>query len=202
MKKCKVDGCENKYYGVGYCGRHYQQIQKSGVLSTRTKYDKNEIIDCGDYIELCLYSGRSEQFEVARTKIDKNDLEKVRPYKWRLINGYVKKHRGDNIQTFLHRLIMGKPSTGCVVDHINTDKLDNRKKNLRFVTHAQNKMNKKVRGYSWHKNRDKWQARIRLNNKVIHLGYFINEQDAIDARRNAEQKYFKEFAYNFTELVL
>jgi len=41
-----------------------------------------------------------------------------------------------------------------------------------------------------------------LNNKVIHLGYFINEQDAIDARRNAEQKYFKEFAYNFTELVL
>tara|TARA_R110002073_G_scaffold83808_1_gene199674 strand:+ start:1093 stop:1494 length:402 start_codon:yes stop_codon:yes gene_type:complete len=42
----------------------------------------------------------------------------------------------------LHHLIMGKPSSGMVIDHINGNGLDNRKCNLRFVTPSQNQQNR------------------------------------------------------------
>ena len=57
-------------------------------------------------------------------------------------------------------------------------------------------MNKKSKGYCWNKLRNKWQAQIKINKKCIHLGYFIDKKDAIKARKEAEKKYFGEFAYN------
>ena len=41
---------------------------------------------------------------------------------------------------------------------------------------------------------NKWRAQIRINNKLIHLGYFINFDDAVTKRKHAEQQYFGEFA--------
>ena len=80
MKKCDI--CKStknvkRYYIFGgklLCGKHYQQMRNHGRILKRTMYDPNEIIDCGDYYEICLYSGNSEQIEIARTKIDKDDF--------------------------------------------------------------------------------------------------------------------------------
>jgi hypothetical protein len=49
-------------------------------------------------------------------------------------------------------------------------------------------------GVVWHKYANKWMARITVNNEDIYLGLFINKQDAINARIEAEKKYFKDFA--------
>ena len=95
----------------------------------------------------------------------------------------------------LHHLILPRKQ-GFDTDHINGNKLDNRKSNLRYATRSLNMMNKKdVKGIYWYKKTNKWQAQIGFNNKHIHLGYFIKEEDAIKARRDAEKKYFGEFAY-------
>jgi hypothetical protein len=199
LKICKVDFCNGSIYykkggGNGYCNKHRLQIYRHGKILERTIYNSNEIIDCGDYCKIVLYKGQSEQIEVARALIDKEDLKKVEYYKWCLSRGYVNT-KINNKTLKLHYLIMGKPPVGYEVDHRDTNPLNNRKQNLRFATSSQNGMNRKSKGYRWNKQTNKWTAQIGINYKVINLGSFINEQDAIKARREAEQKYFGEFAY-------
>jgi hypothetical protein len=197
-KKCKVDNCENKYFEKGYCGRHYLQFRTYGKILKRTRYDPNEIIDCGDYYEICLYQGSGEQIEVARALIDKEDLEKIKGYKWGIRAKKGKKYIITTINKkkyFLHHLIFGNPPKGYEVDHSFGNTLDNRKSNLRFVTHQQNSMNKKCKGYCWNKQYKRWETYIQINSIKVNLGYFKEEQDAINARKEAEQKYYGKFAY-------
>ena len=83
------------------------------------------------------------------------------------------------------------------IDHINGDRSDNRIKNLRSVSHAENTRNRRtsevnttgVMGVYWYKSRKKWYARIMFDGKNKHLGYFSNKADAIAARKAAEAKY-------------
>jgi len=200
FKKCKVENCNNSAYwrnrGIkGYCKRHYTQINRHGKILERTRYDPNEIIDCGGYYEICLYSGLGEQKEIARTKIDKEDLEKVKGYKWSLNNdNYVLTRINKKTLLFLHHLILGR-KRGFDVDHINHDTLNNRKQNLRFATRSQNNINSKAKGYFWDKKSKKWHVKTKVNKKEIDLGYFIDEQDAKRVAVEARQKYHKEFTY-------
>ena len=193
MRICKVKNCGDKNWRRGYCRKHYRQILKYGKILNRNKFDKNKIIDCCGWYEICLYN--IKQKEIARALIDKDDLNKIKNYKWCLgKNGYVIGNNQGKI--LLHQLILGKKE-GYVIDHISHNELDNRKQNLRFATMSQNSINRKnVKGYCWYKLRAKWKVEIGVNCKKIHLGYFINKQDAIEARKQAELKYHGEFTYN------
>lgn len=102
----------------------------------------------------------------------------------------------------MHRLIMNAKE-GEYVDHINGDKLDNRKCNLRICTNAENSQHRTIlnkrnktgkTGVSFDKCRNKWNAKIYVNKKTIHLGRFNDIDSAIDVRKEAEIKYFGEFA--------
>jgi hypothetical protein len=136
--------------------------------------------------------------------VDENDYEQyVKGYSFRMINkGYViYSSRKDGLHhKLLHRVIMDCPE-GMMIDHINHDKLNNCRSNLRIVTEQQNHMNRSktkrntsgIIGVCWHKAREKWIAQIRLNNKQINLGYFDDLEDASKARKEAEIKYFGEF---------
>lgn len=83
-----------------------------------------------------------------------------------------------------------------ILDHINNDKLDNRIENLRGVTQNQNQYNSKIpknntsgiKGVSFIKSLNKWRARLRLNNKRIHIGLFTDLEDAANAVRETRQK--------------
>ena len=76
------------------------------------------------------------------------------------------------------------------IDHINGVRNDNRICNLRNVTHQQNHFNRTTaKGYTWNKPRNKWQSKIKLNDKQIHLGYFTTEQEARQAYLEAKEKY-------------
>ena len=80
------------------------------------------------------------------------------------------------------------------IDHINHDKTDNRLLNLREVTRAENCMNAPLRpnntsgycGVIWDKQKGMWAARIKMDGKEKHLGYFQNKEDAAAARKEAE----------------
>lgn len=100
----------------------------------------------------------------------------------------------------LHRLIMGTPK-GFVTDHINGDKLDNRRDNLRVCTQQQNNMNTPVsknnklgvKGVSKTAH-GRYRARIMLNGTEIRLGNFETLDEAIQARKQAEREYFGGYA--------
>lgn len=189
MKKCKIEKCEKRHYARGYCQKHYDQIRLYGEIGKRTIYTPNEIFIKDDYAEVILYTGGSNPVERARTIIDLDDVEKIKPYKWGWCCGYA---RCTKEKIGLHEFIVGREKDK-EIDHINGDKLDNRKNNLRLVTHQQNSMNMKGRGYHFEKAMKKWKAKITHKGKVIKLGFFEKEEDAKKARLEAEKKYFGEY---------
>ena len=81
------------------------------------------------------------------------------------------------------------------IDHIDRNKSNNRINNLRHATHQCNMRNiglrkdntSGIKGVSWAKDRDKWHAHIRVNNKTHHLGYFTDFTEAVCHRLAAEQ---------------
>jgi hypothetical protein len=87
------------------------------------------------------------------------------------------------------------------LDHINNDRNDNRIENLREATHAENGKNLSLRKYnviginnvSFDLSRNKWIARIVVNKKTKYLGRFKNLEDAIEARKNAEILFYKDW---------
>ena len=94
------------------------------------------------------------------------------------------------------------------IDHINRIKADNKWCNLREATPSQNKINAIPRsnntsghqGITWRKNTRKWRARICVNYKRIHLGYFNNKKEAIIAYETAAKQYFGDFYQQQEEL--
>jgi hypothetical protein len=92
----------------------------------------------------------------------------------------------------MHRLVTAPPAD-MQIDHINGDGLDNRRANLRVVTLAENSRNQRLaknstsgfKGVTWHKCKSKWIARIVLNRKTIHLGYFSTPEAAYEAYSKA-----------------
>ena len=76
-----------------------------------------------------------------------------------------------------------------LIDHYNRNRRDNSLENLHVVTSQQNAFNTDAKGYCWDKMAGKWRAKIYLNNKSIHLGYFENEEDAHNAYLAAKAIY-------------
>ena len=137
--------------------------------------------------------------------VDFDLYQKYKSFTWWLsTHGYAKTDvykNGKRRTVFLHQEIMGKKE-GFEIDHINGNRLDNRRENLRFVTRSQNNMNarkrgnttSKYKGVSFHKERKKWRAYIFVRNKQISLGLFDNERDAALAYNTRANIEFGEYA--------
>lgn len=144
------------------------------------------------------------------TIVDDADFEWLNQWKWYASKQgkafYAVRHDierdGKCLRIPMHRLIMNTPK-GMVTDHIDGNTLDNRRVNLRACTNKENvrnrvsldKRNKSgVTGVSFKKSNGKWVGNIMVDKKQIHLGLFENIEKAIEARREAEIKYFGAFA--------
>ncbi len=174
--------------------------------SQRKKY--NKFIEKDDY---CI--GITDNGEFIFDKDDYNKIISINKY-WKINNiGYVLCNIGDE-EYQLHRYLMGlgkyNYKNNIIVDHINGNKLDNRKENLRICKKDKNPKNCALysnntsgyKGVSWNEKLLKWQAGIQVDNNKIYLGIYSNLKEAVEVRKQAEIKYFGEFSRDYRDEVI
>lgn len=141
--------------------------------------------------------------------VDAEDYEWISQWHWSVMNrGYAVRSQHIAVingkqkkkAILMHRLIANTPD-GMGTDHINGDRLDNRRANLRICTISQNNCNKKpiigtsnYKGVCWDSEKKKWKAQISINNHNKVLGRFLSEEDAAKAYDIAATFYYGEYA--------
>lgn len=135
--------------------------------------------------------------------VDDEDYENLVKYKWHAVNGkYAARSVWNGTKrkmVLMHREVLGNPE-GLDVDHINMNTFDNRKGNLRAVTHQYNCFNRPaVGGHSRFKgviksSNGKWSSRISVGGKDINLGTYETEEDAAKAYNVGALQYVGDVA--------
>lgn len=146
--------------------------------------------------------------------VDAADYDWLMQWKWHCAHGYAVRTtrslaNGKECRRHLrmHRLIIDAPNE-FEVDHINCNRLDNRRSNLRLCSKAENRTNRgacknatsSYCGVYWKRSRNKWVASIRTNKQSRHLGQFDSEIDAARAYDSACIQLHGKFAHlNFKD---
>lgn len=144
--------------------------------------------------------------------VDDEYYKVVSKYKWHYVDAYTPRKNGYARRQLrqggkaigyvrMHHLILPFKK-GYMVDHINGNGLDNRRKNLRLVTKSQNMMNSGVRvnnvsgykGVSWVSREKKWRVTIWKENKQFDIGRFEDKVEAVKAYNQAAKMYHGEYA--------
>lgn len=204
---CTICGEKNsvsRLKGIPYCKRHYNQMYRYGKIYEKTIYDKNDyIFDEENNIVKIVLRDKYQNIN-GYAIIDYEDYDKVKDYKWYLSAGYcitkgIDKNNGIDIY--------------CVIfndmnpyDHIDNDRLNDRKKNLRPVTNQQNSMNMSMKFTNksgvvgvqkQNKTSPRWTANITYKYENIWLGSHATFDEAVLARLEGEAEYFKEYSNNY-----
>jgi len=134
-----------------------------------------------DYVRIPLR--RRDGTVVAHALVSPEDAH-LAERRWHRDNrGYARRMGPDGKVEQLHRVVLGLTHGDALeADHINGDKLDNRRSNLRVVTHRENLQNlrsrpgaaSRFRGVQWRDDRRCWRARLGR----VSLGYFHDELEA------------------------
>jgi len=159
------------------------EMQKNRKTNIFKRYD--DIIEIADINGNCI------------CQIDEEDFELIKDSYWTVENsgGYIINWR---TKQKLHNLIMrvDNHSFQAEVDHINRNKTDNRKGNLRIVNRQINNLNRGLnknnssgyKGVAWHKQRGKWRAYIIIDHRQINLGLFDTVEKAYKVRLEKENE--------------
>ena len=145
---------------------------------------------------------RSDAKRKINVIVDNKDYNFLNQFYWQVSMENVVLTRFNKKTILMSRFIIQAPDD-LEVDHIDGNRLNNQRSNLRLATSSQNKMNRGPRidcksgykGVSWHKQNSKWTARIMANGKYLSLGLFENILDAARSYNLAAKKYHKEFAW-------
>ena len=187
----------NNVYNLQIVKKRYGKEQQNKT------YNKYIIED--DYI--IVYINHNDKF-----MIDKEDIDLLQNNKWyrRKDNDYIMCSSYENTKKgiYLHKAILQRYANireNDIIDHINRNKSDNRKCNLRVTNFTGNNRNQSiskcntsgiigVSKYYKTKNGVKWRAYITINNKHKEILSSYNFNECVVARLKAEKEYFSEFA--------
>lgn len=198
-KEFEVCACDLKNGHTKSCGCWNKEKAKLSKFKQKNTYDLSGEYGIG-------YTQKGEEFW-----FDLEDYDLIKNYNWRIHHKYVEAHvpmSNPRKQICMHRLVMGladvKYDYTIDVDHIRTEhKFDNRKKNLRIVTKAENTRNhiiqknntSGINGVYYSDYHKCWRVRIRINNKEKQFDC-KSKEEAIQLRKELEDKYYGEFTYD------
>ncbi len=142
---------------------------------------------------------------VAHTIVDADDAAWASQWRWTLRHGYVTRHTttpgiGPRM-IFMHRELLGlNYGNKLEGDHINRNRLDHRRENLRAIQKHENCQNvsrrggrSSYRGVCWNAKNNKWQVSFKVRGKAVYFGLFSDEHEA-GAIATAERKRLMPFA--------
>ena len=182
MKKCSLEGCDVKLYAKGYCFRHYNQ-KRRGVELKLTKPERHGMTE-------------DNRYSVWKSMKSRCYYKKHKNYKNYGGRGIEICERWNN--SFLAFCEdMGERHNGMSLDRIDVNG-NYEPSNCRWATHSEQCRNTRVnkntksgyKGVNYFKPTNRYRARIFVDGKEIHLGYFENVEDAIKARNDAQDKYW------------
>jgi hypothetical protein len=132
--------------------------------------------------------------------VDDADFDWLSQWKWSYSGRYAHRMEKDK-KIYMHRLIMGFPKWGFVVDHIDRNELNNCRTNLRVVTQSINTINGKFRinntsghkGLIWCKADGRWKAQVWVNGKSINR-YSKHKEVAVQKLMALRKTYYGELA--------
>lgn len=170
------------------CGCFQKEKVAQMVRMTKKKYNDYRVD--GGLVYVKLTNSNREMM------CDHEDWERLKDYCWMLGSGGYAVSRENGKTVFFHARVIDCQNA-MVRDHINRNKLDNRKCNLRIVSYQANIINSGknicntsgVKGVGYEKRRKKWYAKMIFGGKHIWLGYFDDFESAVKARHDAEGKY-------------
>lgn len=199
--RCKCD-CGNEKDILEYnllkgntksCGCLWKEKSQNGELRNTNKTINNKIREEDNIVFIKLSNSEKEMI------CNKDDWEKIRNSRWVLNHkGYARcaiTKNGKKKTFFAHRMIIDAKK-GEIVDHINRNRLDNRKENLRIVDARASATNRKLKdgnksGYSGvYKKKKYCTAMITINGKWSLIGRYNTFEEAVLARRKAEKEIY------------
>lgn len=121
---------------------------------------------------------------VAHAIVDEEQYERLSGMRWHLYRGYAAHTLRNGSKILMHREVVGaKPRDGSEIHHLNGDRLDNRRDNLKITTKAEHQHEHAgrsasgFRGVYWHTN-GRWQAQVKCKGIKQTLGYFDDPREA------------------------
>jgi len=185
MRICSVEGCNNKHKAKGYCGKHYKKLLKFNDVNHGVEYEKHN-------------KQNEDEYRIWAAVKSRCLNKKSSNYKYYGGRGITICERWRNsFQNFWDD--MGpRPNKDYSIDRINNDK-GYSKENCRWTDKTEQARNQRLsslnksgcKGVSWNEKSKKWEANITIFKKREYLGQFENLDDAIEARKKAENKYWK-----------
>ena len=182
MKKCTLEGCNNKHKAKGYCIKHYTRLRNHGDVYKAEKerhgmHGTTEYNSWGHMNQRCFNTSNKAYYRYGGRGITVCD-------RWK--NSFTKFYED-----------MGDKPKGMSLDRIDNNG-NYEPSNCRWaddVTQVRNQRIRKdnksgVKGVYFNSLNKKWVATININNKQKQIGYFKNKNEAIKARKEAVIKHY------------
>lgn len=182
------------FNGNPYCNKHYQSIIRYGTPYGHPRERTNTYEIDGDVLTITTSNGKE-------ILADAEDYDRLSQHSWCISKtGYAVANIHGKVAK-LHRFLLNLEDKNQLVDHINHNTLDNRRKNLRICTPSQNAKNASPVHGKGHlgirqTRSGKYSVRISCDRKQMHIGTYDTLEEAKQARIEAERKYHGEYGYH------
>jgi hypothetical protein len=217
---CSRCGGPRNVPGQAYCRNcHAASMREQRAKARAELAEMRRLLHVAEGVDRETYPSRPETVSGTETRqielggglfavVDAEDYAWLRQWKWRISGRGYAVRVGAGKPVAMHREILQTPE-GVETDHIDRNRTNNVRANLRAATRSQNTANSnrsdresEYKGVSWHRQAGRWRATASTSGKQVYIGLFDDPADAARAYDKKARELYGEFAYlNFPQEV-